>query len=312
MNRALWTSLVCCLAVLLGSCGGSADDTSTTDQQEATDDPVASPETPAAGPYCFSFNDETLTLDVALILDEEQGVTGRQVGVIENEAEGYYTSYESTLTGVLEGHTLTLTIVTEIEYDTQEEQAQWTWDGATLNDGLHELIEGACGLSEDNPGDQPLADEQRASHCHSEERSVFSCRLEDSEKVISLCVSQDFSSDQGYLQYRFGPIGDVELAYPEDQQNTQEMFLWQSIGYSGGWDTRVQFSKGGYTYRVYDRAIKVSMSEKELHGGIIILDGETVVAQLPCDASTLGPAYFNTLNDLYEKIPSGTFFEEGE
>ena len=307
MKRALWTSLVCCLVVLLGSCGGNADDTSTTDQQEVTDDPVASPETPAAGPYCFSFEDETLTLDVALILDEDQGVTGRQVGVIENEAEGYYTSYESSLTGVLEGHTLTLDIVTEIEYDTQEEQAQWTWDGATLNDGLHELTEGACGLSEDNPGD-----EQHASHCHSEEMSVFSCRLEDSEKVLSLCVSQDFSSDQGYLQYRFGPIGDVELEYPEDQQNTQELFMWQTIGYSGGWDTRVQFSNGGYTYRLYDQAIKVSMSEKELHGGITILDGETVVAQLSCDASTLGPPYSNTLNDLYEKIPSGTFFEEGE
>ena len=54
------------------------------------------------------------------------------------------------------------------------------------------------------------------------------------------------------------------------------------------------------------------MSEKELHGGIIILDGETVVVELPCDASTLGLAYFNTLNDLYEKIPSGTFFEVGD
>ncbi len=51
------------------------------------------------------------------------------------------------------------------------------------------------------------------------------------------------------------------------------------------------------------------MSEKDFYGGMIILDGETVVAELSCDASTLGLAYFNTLNDLYEKIPSGTFFE---
>ena len=311
MKRALRASLIGCLTVLLASCGGSTDDMSNTDQQEATEAPAAtsSLETPATGSYCFSFQDETLTLDVELILDEQQGVTGRQVGVVENEEEGYFTSYESSLTGVLEGHTLTLDIVTEIEEDTQEEQAEWTWDGATLDDGLHELTEGACGLSEDNPGD-----EQHASHCHSEERSVFSCRLEDSEKVLSLCVSQDFSSDQGYLQYRFGPIGDVELEYPEDQQNTQELFLWQTIGYSGGWDTRVQFSNGGYTYRLYDQAVKVSMSEKDFYGGIIILEGETVVAQLPCDVSTLGPPHSssNTLNLLYEKIPSGTFFEEGE
>ena len=180
MERALRASLIGCLTVLLGSCGGSTDETSNTDQQEATEvlAEASSLETPAAGSYCFSFNDETLTLDVELILDEEQGVTGRQLGVVENEKEGYYTSYESSLTGVLEGHTLTLDIVTEIEYDTQEEQTQWTWDGARLNDGLHQLTEGACSFSEDAPGDQPLADEQGASHCHSPlvaPRPIASC-----------------------------------------------------------------------------------------------------------------------------------------
>ena len=128
--------------------------------------------------------------------------------------------------------------------------------------------------------------------------------------MVSICTSNPLTRDAGYLQYRFGRIGDVELTFPEDRQNTQEQFLWQTIGYSGGWDTRIQFSNGGYHYQLYDQAYKVSISEKELHGGIIILDGEAVVAKLSCDAATLGPVYTNTLNDLYEKIPDGTFFDE--
>ena len=220
----------------------------------------------------------------------------------------------------------------------------------------------------------PSMDEPLTSHCRPDEWSVFSCRIEDSEKVVSVCASEDLTREQGYLHYRFGRIGaveltfpedrqntqeqflwqtigysggwdtriqfsnggyayqlydqaykvsisekelhggiiilDAELTFPEDRQNTQEQFLWQTIGYSGGWDTRIQFSNGGYAYQLYDQAYKVSISEKELHGGIIILDAEAVVARLSCDAATIGTPYTNSLNDLYEKIPDGVFFEE--
>ena len=157
---------------------------------------------------------------------------------------------------------------------------------------------------------QPGPDEQPVSHCRSDETAVFSCRLDDSEKVVSICASDDLARDGGYLQYRFGRIGAVELTFPEDRQNTQEHFRWQTIGYSGGWDTRVQFSNGGYTYQLYDQAFKVSISEKSLHGGIIIRDGEAVIAHLHCNAATLGTPYTNSLNDLFEKIPQGTFFDD--
>ena len=158
--------------------------------------------------------------------------------------------------------------------------------------------------------DPPPIESPLTTHCAADETTVFSCRLDDSEKVVSMCASDPLSREQGYLQYRFGRIGDIELTYPADRHNTQEQFMWQTIGYSGGWDTRIAFDNGGYRYQLYDQAFKVSISEKALHGGIIILKDEATVAHLHCDAATLGTPYANTLNDLYEKIPTGTFFEE--
>ena len=160
------------------------------------------------------------------------------------------------------------------------------------------------------PAEESPADAAYTLHCAPDETVVFSCGLEASDKVVSICASNPLTRAQGYLQYRFGRIGDIELTFPEDRQFTQEQFLWQTIGYSGGWDTRIRFSNGGYRYQLYDQAFKVSMSEKALHGGIIILKDEATVAHLKCDAATLGTPYSNTLNDLYEKIPEGVFFEE--
>ena len=191
------------------------------------------------------------------------------------------------------------------------------------------VLFGACGSSPESPSadgqpepaetpapapsatvEAPPAETPHALHCEPDETVVFSCGLEASGKVVSICASTPLARDQGYLQYRFGRIGDIELTFAEDRQNTQEQFLWQTVGYSGGWDTRIQFSNGGYRYQLYDQAFKVSMSEKALHGGIIILKDEATVAHLKCDAATLGTPYSNTLNDLYEKIPDGVFFEE--
>lgn len=156
----------------------------------------------------------------------------------------------------------------------------------------------------------PPAEESSTSHCRADENAIFSCMMDNSDKVVSICASTDLSRHQGYLQYRFGRLGAVELTFPEDRQNTQDQFMWQTIGYSGGWDTRIQFANGGYAYQLYDQAFKVSISEKSLHGGIIIRDGEAVIAHLHCDAATLGTPYSNSLNDLFEKIPQGTFFED--
>ena len=304
ITRVRCALLLCATTLLAGACADAEAPESAAETPDVAEAPAVPPTT-----TCFAYRDEYLTLDVRLTLAEDGTVTGRQVGFNETP-EGYSAGYESSLTGVREGDQLRLVIETTIEGDVQREEAVWTLDGETLDDGSHTLTAVAC-----EDGDQAMDTspaEGAASHCRDGERAVFSCPVEGSDKVVSVCVSEDYGRQQGYVQYRFGRLGDVELAYPEGLQGTQERFQWQTVGYSGGWDTRVQFENGGYAYQIYDRAIKKTISEKDLEGGVLVMQGGRVVTRLACDEAALGPPYLNTLNDLYDTVPEGTFFEPGD
>ena len=143
-------------------------------------------------------------------------------------------------------------------------------------------------------------------------RPVFSCLIAGTEKRVSVCASDSLTRTEGYIQFRFGTPDSIEFLFPEKLDRTQDQFLWQTIGYSGGWDTRIQFTNEDYRYQIYDQAFKVSISEKDLHGGVLIFEDGAEVDHLVCDVATLGPVYFNTLNDLYDLVPEGNFFEISE
>ncbi len=52
-----------------------------------------------------------------------------------------------------------------------------------------------------------------ASHCLANETTLFTCTLTN-KKIVSLCSTKKTPRDTGYLQYRFGVLGRVELAIP--------------------------------------------------------------------------------------------------
>lgn len=150
-----------------------------------------------------------------------------------------------------------------------------------------------------------------STHCQAHEQKIFSCQIQKSQKILSLCAVANKPQHPGYLHYRFGNPGKVELQFPQSTQNTYAQFRWQTIGYSGGWDTRIQFANGGYRYQVYDRAIKVDMSHKDRSGGVLVYKGSKQVAQLSCQTVSFGAdPYAWGLNDLYERVPEGKFFSE--
>lgn len=311
MTRVLCAIVLGAAALLVGACAEA--DTPIAETPEAAE--ASAPPANASTIHCFAYRDQHLTLDVRLTLAANGTVTGRQEG-FNQTAEGYSAGYASTLNGVRNGDQLRLTVETTIEGDVQREEAVWTWQGETLNDGHHTLAAVAC-EAEDQASHAPPSEstppaEGTMSHCRTGERAVFSCPIDGSDKVVSVCVSDDYGRRQGYLQYRFGRLGDVELAFPERLQETQERFQWQTVSYSGGWDTRIQFENGGYAYQLYDRAIKKTISEKDLEGGVLVKQGGREVARLVCDEAGLGPPYINTLNDLYDTLPEGAFFEEGD
>lgn len=90
------------------------------------------------------------------------------------------------------------------------------------------------------------------SLCSAGERVVFSAFVEGSNKLVSICSSSRLDDRQGYLQYRFGRPGKVELQFPSSKQNTQKAFTY--IRYTRPLVTylTVKFSTADYQYSIHE------------------------------------------------------------
>lgn len=101
------------------------------------------------------------------------------------------------------------------------------------------------------PGSKPSA-RQPNTLCAKDERVIFSCPVKRPAKIISVCASKDLTSERGYLQYRFGLPGKIELEYPKDRKGTQEKFHYTHY-FRAQFDlTSINFTIDGYEYSVFD------------------------------------------------------------
>jgi len=130
------------------------------------------------------------------------------------------------------------------------------------------------------------------SLCFSDEKIIFSCSSTKG-KTISLC-SSTFTESDGYLQYRYGVIGEIpELIFPKKQEHPKAHFLSGTVPYSGGGASYLTFNKGKYSYTVFTGIGKGW--EKE---GVIVKKTGKQIAYVPCDGpliSELGPVLFEGL-----------------
>ncbi|MDE2362706.1 MAG: hypothetical protein KGM42_08500 [Hyphomicrobiales bacterium] len=85
--------------------------------------------------------------------------------------------------------------------------------------------------------------------CDPTETSAFSCALKTSGKIVSLCASADLGKTTGYLQYRFGTPGKVELAVPGERTGTPGLALTRSADAHATYDD-LTFSRGPYVYEI--------------------------------------------------------------
>jgi hypothetical protein len=51
---------------------------------------------------------------------------------------------------------------------------------------------------------------------------VFSCSM--GKKTASVCASMTYGPAEGYLQYRFGAPGNIEMTYPARKQHPKDQF----------------------------------------------------------------------------------------
>lgn len=103
-----------------------------------------------------------------------------------------------------------------------------------------------------NSAKPSAAKPQPKTLCAKDERVIFSCPVKRPAKIVSVCASKDLSSDRGYLQYRFGLPGKIELEYPKDRKGSQEKFQYTHY-FRAQFDlTAINFNIDGYEYSVFD------------------------------------------------------------
>ncbi|CAM3248177.1 ubiquitin-conjugating enzyme E2 variant [Vibrio neptunius] len=60
--------------------------------------------------------------------------------------------------------------------------------------------------------------------CQDDEDIYFNAQLENG-KIASLCAYLHYSPDTGYVKYRYGDVGSVELEFPSDKKPPRGRFL---------------------------------------------------------------------------------------
>jgi hypothetical protein len=88
--------------------------------------------------------------------------------------------------------------------------------------------------------------------CGKDERVIFSCPVKRPAKIVSVCASKDLAADRGYLQYRFGLPGKIELEYPKERNGTQQKFKYSHYFRAQFDMTSINFTIDGYEYSVFD------------------------------------------------------------
>jgi hypothetical protein len=68
----------------------------------------------------------------------------------------------------------------------------------------------------------PTAASAAPTLCQAGERPVFACPV--GKKRLSVCASKDLAPGRGYLVYRFGKPGRIELEYPPDHRSAPDAF----------------------------------------------------------------------------------------
>lgn len=98
----------------------------------------------------------------------------------------------------------------------------------------------------------PLDSIKPKSLCASDERVVWSCETERERKIASICSSKDLDKSKGYVQYRFGRTGQVELEFPKERSGSQSLFKYARYTRALVTMLKLEFVNNGFTYTIRD------------------------------------------------------------
>ena len=94
--------------------------------------------------------------------------------------------------------------------------------------------------------------DQPSSLCRTEEQVLFTCLAAGSAKLVSLCGSKFLDHRRGYLQYRYGIPGAIELQFPQARANTQLAFRYAHYARAQVDRTEISFDNQDNRYTLFD------------------------------------------------------------
>lgn len=112
------------------------------------------------------------------------------------------------------------------------------------------------------------------SLCIEGEIAAWSCDL--GQRMVSICASRDLGPDRGYVQYRIGRKGDVELEYPAERVHPRGRFA-HNVAANG--DEDISFENGGYEYIVFE----ILRDDKD---GVIVRKDGKEASRLTCNGGS--------------------------
>jgi hypothetical protein len=107
--------------------------------------------------------------------------------------------------------------------------------------------------------------------CSAHEEIYFSCRV--GGKIASVCASGNISPNNGYVQYRFGRLNNIELEYPKLPYPPAKFFSISDINQGNAQSTHFKFRSGGYDYVIYSG----------FPSGLYVKNAGKIVSNMPCD-----------------------------
>jgi len=89
------------------------------------------------------------------------------------------------------------------------------------------------------------------SLCQANEQTIWSCAT-TKNKIASVCASKDLAEDKGYVRYRFGSLGKVELEFPKTRKDSQKAFKYSRYTRPLVTMLTLSFENEGVVYEIHD------------------------------------------------------------
>ena len=130
----------------------------------------------------------------------------------------------------------------------------------------------------------------------------YTCELVN-HKMVSVCASRNLAPGTGYIVYRYGLPGNIELAYPNELRDPRDFFSYSYFVGEFEGQIGLSFFNKPYRYTVFSHWYIKSGTEVD-RAGISVRNGGKIIFQKMCRSNS-----YHTTSRFYSGNPSSIKWE---